>query len=576
MSTKVFYLLTRPTRRAYSLLLFVLLGSLLLTLLAGGPVEALAFSPGPGGYNNPGAATMAGPTNPSWTSPALLGPASPEHQALWRPFMRTRPTDGVAFIVGETAGGSKAAPPSQVLLFTSTDPAHFTTIQDSPAAPPAYIHPNISFARDGSAFIAWRDWPEQRSNWLRKLKADGTLMAGFDVYDKIFARTQNYLDQPAIALSPAPGKLYLTGQGTFAPNQWMFVELASDGTQNGTAVVSSFDIGSPRPQPNDIQPVICVDKNDNVSVVGNWDGSMYARTRYNHQWGPLTLIGNSGADHFYYKYKAHIACGEDGYVYAAWRSQGSVALARFTPGTGWQNISKDLFNSGSFHPNFCDLTVTPDGAVWLAVSGEDTAAGQGGTFVTKSDTRGTGFAPKQLVIPHQWENEGVSIDYSPANRRLYVMTTFVNPRESFLVSATLSGGALPAVAPKPGTPAPTIVPPTLTARPTLTAGATPARATPAPAQGIITPKSTTPAAPPASSPVPPPPATPLMPDLSCEAVLGPFVECINAIYRLLGLPPVTATQLCQAIKNYIPTPLSRTGSNLLPPYSDGTEVNWTS
>lgn len=497
-------------------------------------------------------ALQAPPNKAAWGNPVLVGPGV-NRQPLWQAAMRVRPGDGVAFMLGES--GSSSGPgygPGSLLLATSNSPGQLFNIND--AGDNGKKNQRLSFAPDGRAFVVWRHGPPDNGYraYLRAMAANGTWQPGLDL-GRLY-QTQSggaELDQPDVAYSVSNNKLYLTGQIQTNPPGWGFAESSS----NGSSWSGFTSLATGRPPTGDIVPRVCVDGKDNVHVAGLWNAGVAVRSRINGQWGAFTVLTTETST-WSYRGGPKITCGEDGYVYVVWDGPGSVGLARYTPGGSWQVITQDVapgYNAGDGA-----VTTSADGQVWVAMGVND--GPQIGTLVAASSDRGTTFpiAARQMVIPHIAANSDVDINYAAG--RLYVIGNFKEPgpRETFFSSANLTPAAPPptntarvtvTVAP------PTTPRPTFTARPTLTPRpivSLPATQTPTAGTTSAPPTATNrPITSPATTTSPSPSVGVSLPQ-SCEQLVASWVETLNALYRVLGRPLITARQLCEALSRGLP------------------------
>ncbi|HEX2912322.1 MAG TPA: sialidase family protein [Chloroflexia bacterium] len=386
--------------------------------LQGNPTPTPTTPPTPTPTTPPSATKI--PATPSWAAPAKIGP-----QQLWRPEMKARPTDGVAYILGETGSGTPGVPAGALMLVRSNALGSFTTnINDAPST--GFMSAHMTFGPDGTAYVVWRHLDPGYRAYLRVIPPSGDAPHGWSLGNN-FAGSGVAIDMPDITYSPKTGKLYLTGQAQFSPNPaWGFAESSDGGKTWGNFVV----LAANRPA-GDINPRICVDPNDNVHVIGLWGGNVAVKSRYNGVWqNGLNILTNSAADNWTYRNAGSIACGSDGTAYAVWDSPQSFGVGRFTPGKGWELVNSNA-QAGSGNARYVGVTVTPDGRLWVS-EGYTSVEKADGLRVAVSTNRGQSFSLVQTVLPHNPDNEGALITYSAVNDRLYVLSTFKDPRESIL------------------------------------------------------------------------------------------------------------------------------------------------
>ncbi|HEX2909680.1 MAG TPA: sialidase family protein [Chloroflexia bacterium] len=381
-----------------------------------GPVDQPpAVQPPPGNVLPPSSNI---PGAPNWASPARVGP-----QQLWRPAMAIRPTDGIAYIVGETGSGTPGVPAGALMLVRSDVMGQFAfNLNDAPNT--ANLNAHLTFDSQGTAYAVWRYRDPGYRAWFRVIPASGAIPHGWGL-DGNFAGSGVMIDQPDIAYSKKTGKLYITGQMQFSPYPaWGFAESSDGGKTWGNYVT----LATNRPA-GDISPRISVDDNDNVFVAGLWGTNVAVKSRINGVWQTgITLMTNSAADGWGYRYAPVITTSSDGYAYVVWDSSRSFGIGRYVPGSGWQLVSKNAM-SDNLNSRYLDITTTPDGRVWVS-EGYPSDQASGGANIAISSDKGATFSLHQTAIAHDPDNEGALVKYSAVANRVYFMATFKNPRES--------------------------------------------------------------------------------------------------------------------------------------------------
>jgi hypothetical protein len=418
----------------------------------------------------------------------------PSGGPVWSPVLHTRPTDGIAFVLGETGVDSE-------LNLTFSNALATTVININDAEANGAKRPRLAFGPDGTAYFVWRHVPSGAGlqAYFRKMLPGGTLQSGYDLgtlYQIQGGAAK--LDLPDLAVSAATGKLYLVGQvetGNNATPSLGFAQ-SSDGGASWTNFQLLVGPGSIAPSP-EIAPRICVDPasgaTDNLHVFAYWGGNAIALSRIGGTWtSPVTLTNQAGLG-FIFNGQHEIACAGDGYAYAAFtsvnstKSDYSTGLARYTPGAGWALVNRtpgqpygqyDIWGpaisgtwAGSGIPGIggSAVTITPDNRVWV-VSGVN-AGPNAGALVGVFSQHGTVLDTTDHPLGIGPTNQGVQLAYAANPNQMYVLGTYKEPatRQS-LFSYTQNV--------IPPTPTPTLAP-TATLAPTTTATLAPT-ATPSP------------------------------------------------------------------------------------------------
>ncbi len=377
------------------------------------------------------------PTNIIWQTPVLLGSANTTSlQPLFNPVMHVRPTDGLAFSLGISGSGTgdKGYPAMALLLSRSDQPGVYTNIDSSTAKANAKF-PHLAFAPNGTGYIVYRHWPDPDYRaYMRVMNPDGSLQAGIDLGDLYRANGgSGYLDYPDVAYSAKASKLYLVGEvATGAETRSIGFAESSDGGNSWSNFTLFAKDASKRGAGT--FPHICVDNNDNIHLI-YYDGSNVGlRSRINGQWGDNFRAADSAVQNWTFRGISSIACGNDGYAYAVWDGPNSFGVGRFTPGQGWKTLSNDVYPA--YDARQLSALVTPDGRLMVAMGyfpGRD--ANPNNASLVVSTDRGQTFTGPQTVISHNSYNTGVSLDYNPLNGQLFYVTTFGDPRESYLVTS---------------------------------------------------------------------------------------------------------------------------------------------
>lgn len=383
----------------------------------------------------PGPTVTVPPVSVGWNGAVQL--ASLYYRpVLFAPAMKVRPTDGTAFIMGESGANE------DLLLTTSTEPSRPININDTAAN--GNKRSQLSFAPNGTAFFTWRTFKESTGYiaYMRRMLPNGTLLPGQDLNAMWRAAGGPAdMDLPTIYVSPYSGKVYVSGQIKVANGgtpAWGFAESNNGGASltNATIVAGPQNLTG-----HEIKPRICTDKNDNIHMIGFWNGDVATVSRVNGQWTGLKVMTNGAALAYGFIGQAEIACSQDGYAFGVFHSVNannsgfSTGLVRFTPGRGWELVNYDIYGlnisktflGGIPGTDGASVTVTPDNTVWVATGVNN--GPYAGVIVSSSGNRGQSFTAPQQAIGHGATNQGVDIDYSTVGGKLklHVAATFKEP-----------------------------------------------------------------------------------------------------------------------------------------------------
>lgn len=380
---------------------------------------------------------------------------SPPNQALWRPDMRVSPLDKLAYFTGE----SRVNPPYRILLYDSSNPSNplLTDVQNgSTSGVYNDARSRLAFGADGTFYFTWREASAGYKGFFRRMLPNRTFPDSGVSIGALYKNSGGGgdMDMPDIAVSQLTNKVYITGMvynvaggsGSFGFGEFNVATNNFNEIRNGASGVGQ------------VRPRICVDSHqgrDDLHMVGWLSGDLYAWDRINGVWSFSTPLTRSGASGYTFgRGSLNIACGTDGYAYAAFDSINanntaptSTGLARFTPGTGWALVNRnpgqpfgdhDIYGLQYTDPNIFGavngsaVTITPDGRVWLAtgVSG----GAYSGVVAAAFSARGQNLDSLDRAITNNPTNDGVNIEFSTGTSRMHVMGTFKespSPRSSF-------------------------------------------------------------------------------------------------------------------------------------------------
>jgi hypothetical protein len=371
---------------------------------------------------------------PTWNAPTRLVPSL---TVLFRPNLEVRPTDGVVFAGGESGAADK------LWLTNSRDFNSAVNIHET--APNGSKHIEMAFSADGTGYFVWRQFKESIGyfSYLRKILPDGSLPHGMDLTAAWYAAGgSDKLDGPDIAISPKNGKIYITGQVNSTSNG---IGIGFAESNNGAASLTGVRLlaGLSRVS-GEIDPQICVDKDDNIHIIGFWNGNVAGISRINGNWTGLQVLTDSKKVDFLFRGQISIGCSQDGYAYGVFKGIGasnnglSIGLVRYAPGEGWRLMGYDLYGAGTSDkfaggniPNTdaAAVVVTPDNRVWVAAT---VNYGQyAGVLVANSSDRGVTFGNLQVPIAHPPTGEGIRMVYSSFGNkmRLHIIATFKEPSD---------------------------------------------------------------------------------------------------------------------------------------------------
>jgi hypothetical protein len=377
----------------------------------------------------------------SWGSQGRVG--YPGASQYWRPGMAARPTDGTVFFAGEPGAADS------LYLTTSANPAANTNIDDggSNGNKRAYL----DFASSGAGYFVWRNVPPNAGYraYFRKMNADGSFASGIDLgITYVYAGGSAELDVPDVAVSKLTGRVYVVGQIKSSPGRLGLVEVDA----NTGAVLNVYD-NLPATSGGAIYPRICIDNSqgrDDIHVVGWFGYNLYGVDRINGLWaGSAALTGLTVYD-YNLGQQVGIACGNDGYAYAAYDSINadwsgySTGLVRYTPGAGWAPVNRnpsnqfgayDIYGLGYSANWICGIpgvngssvAVTPDNEVWVA-SGIS-CGGFNGVVVASFSNRGATLDTfdHPVSVTDNGTNQLVELEYATKTSKLYTVGTFKEP-----------------------------------------------------------------------------------------------------------------------------------------------------
>ncbi|MDB5082273.1 MAG: hypothetical protein JWP00_4197 [Chloroflexi bacterium] len=356
-----------------------------------------------------GVLSPAAATAPVFSSPVNVAGGNTLYKDM---NLRIRPTDGVGFIIGSKT--------NYVGLSVTSNPNGFFDINNGDLN--ATKHTALAFAPNGTGYAVWRTVNDKSGRnrgfegWMRLIPPgypSQSLQAGFYLSDL----TEYTLDQPAVAVSPTTGNVFVAGYYKTKPSQLMLVEFNPTVT-----TVIKYHLLKTIESGAEMGPQLCIDPNSNIHVVSLVDDQLMVYSRVdNAPWTESTVTPVAGWDSRAAKGRIgkDITCGADGTVYLAVKNGRVYDLARRLPGatSNWTYVQRNLFGD----PNTKSLSVTtsPDGRVWAA-EGSDSR----GTSTRYSDDKGANFSTREAVLPkNDYSNEAVALDGNGPGGKVHLGTT---------------------------------------------------------------------------------------------------------------------------------------------------------
>lgn len=363
-------------------------------------------------------------------------------QTLWSADAKARP-DGVVIFTGESASGNGGAGvPSNTMLFARSDNpgAAYRILTDSDSSDNNTKFPRASARPDNNLAVAWRAQDNSVGffGWFARLDANLSIVTEQGLGYKW---PGGILDQPAVAFSPATNKTYFSGQynTTGGRPRWYFGE----STDDSKSIVNIFNVGDGDRQDGaqDVAPQMCVGPNDAVHIVAQWQNGIAARSRINGQWQSVATLQPGDTDNVYRGNRHKVACGSDGSAYAIWDTflgGAGLGLARFNPATNqWTTLTTNIGNGAYNGAGEGDVTVAPNGKVWVAI-----ALGKGYALEGTVSGNSITFAPADVAVAAGSGGEvfAAQIEAGPDGKVHYLGAAIDSSRKSLYSFAQTSAG----------------------------------------------------------------------------------------------------------------------------------------
>lgn len=336
--------------------------------------------------------------------------------------IRVRPTDNRSFIIG--------AKVAYIGISPTDNPNAFDNINDW--GDNSFQYPGLAFgpsSTGGMGYAVWRvrDDVNGYQAYMRLLPGgypNQSLGGGFTLTGRLAGGFGGgKLDQPDVAVSQQSGHVFVVG-GVYKNGPARLVLLELDATATVVLGVTTLNTVY-YPTPDEFDPQICMDANENIHVVSLYGNQLYSYSRVGGSWTSSNVTPPGGWDERSAKGRSgkDINCAADGTTYLAVRSNNQYFLNRRQPGVGqaWIQLQSNLFGS----PNLKSLAVTtsPDGRVWAAM-GDDNI----GTYASYSDNQGVTFSPREAVYSNtdsRW-NSSVALAGSGPSGKVHLTTAFKN------------------------------------------------------------------------------------------------------------------------------------------------------
>ncbi len=412
----------------------------------------------------------------TWQPQVTIGAYGGGNYVYFEPAMRSRPTDGVAYLLGRP--GYPVTTPQLYLSFSNSLNANIN-INDTANAIP--MNPHLNFDTSGNAYVVWRK--EGNTGYLRKINPNiGSSDPGNEIGQQWVDGAgggRGPLSQPDVFVSKLTGKIYIVGYESY-PVYGMSMGIYDYPSR-------SFvyrHIGLGENGGGDVKARICINNSrgvDDIQISQFSARELYGVTGFkgdnnpnNYDWSwtstkltnsapdpPGNAVGNLGFP--------DIGCGDDGYSYIAFNSLSStnngysIGLARYTPGAGGTLGNWALVNRGYpgtsfpeydiFGPTYSEtwagaadgatgaaVKITPDNRVWVGAG--INAGPYSGSVVGIFSNRGQNLDSFDRVINRIAATQGSAIDGVPANGVMHFFATFKEPgvRESIYTYTNFDPG----------------------------------------------------------------------------------------------------------------------------------------
>ena len=396
----------------------------------------------------------------NWASTIAVGSTNNGYQPIYNLAMKVRPTDGVAFIVGSSGGGTGAGnvPGQAIAVIRADQPNTFLCGGDCDDSSTHVTHsfPQLFFANDGTGYFVFRHYGSNYQAYLRPMQPNGNFLPGIDI-GATFAQAGGggILDFPDGAYNHNSGKIGIVGEvqllhssDSNAPvNGAGYGELNANGQTWSNLHLFTDKTGQAPDNKSGLNalPHLCYNPTNNdahvIYYAGN--GSVYTDSRINGVWQtPFDAADSGNYGGFQFRGPSTIACGADGYAYAMWDSGASFGMAVFNPTVNtWQFLTNDRIpgmNTGTL-----SAVITPDNTLYVGAGayvncGCNFSTGSG-MAVYSSINHGQSFSGPQIAINFSAsDTDGVGIDYSAVNGKLQVAADFAVERRGFYNYAVIT------------------------------------------------------------------------------------------------------------------------------------------
>jgi Fibronectin type III domain len=313
---------------------------------------------------------------PNFEPVVRLGPNPPPPfpgSAVWDLRLRPRNIDNNANIVGGSNSGN-VAPEEQVIMINSGNPHQVAIITGNGFNPNPETgngrNPRLDIDAQGTSYVGfvWLPADAGYRGYMTIVNPNLQVVGEQDIGSPNRWQGNKELRLPDIRKSPTTGKLYITGEA-FSLGDGKYYWYFGESSDNGQNVTGQRDlVGFPRDAGSSASIIsrACVAPNDNLFMAARFGSGIALASRVDGVWANNTSLltpGNNGGAT--YRYDLEIACAPDGTAYVVYTdSSFRVGLTRYRPGVGWEKLATSLF-SGQGQADGNDVTVTPDGRVWV-------------------------------------------------------------------------------------------------------------------------------------------------------------------------------------------------------------------
>jgi len=361
--------------------------------LPGTPTPAPATpTPAPNPTSNP---LPAAPAN--WTSPAGA-------QAVARPVIRVRPTDGQVWIVGENKGVSG--------ILASSSGSNFGNVLNlKPGSGGEKVQ--ADFDSSGNLHVFWQESGDGGGlqTFYARINNNGS-QAWLRNMGKELANN-NSTGLPGVFFNSATRRLYLVQEEN--PQTVVFYESADEGqTWINRQVLASGNATQTNPK-------VVGDASGNIHVAWNRNpgsgNEIFTADRLNNNWtGPVNVTQYNGS---WSVPSASMGIASNGDAYMTFISPGpntaAIGFARYSLASrSWTGKRDNISNTSSGFGSFksASLTVTSNGVIWIAFCLDNgQVADRSGAYYLVSSDGGNNWSEVRNIFRKSDANSGDLYSY---------------------------------------------------------------------------------------------------------------------------------------------------------------------